>query len=300
MMSPERELYQAIRNGAVWNESPYFFQNKNMPLHIWFVNSGYETVTSPSYCFHGLNRGSSEFTIFQYTVDGQGELEYEGRHYTLKPGDAFLVHLPHEHCYRFQPTENVDHWTHFYCSFTGREANRIARAIENSAGPVLRLNEDSACVKSCLSMILNLKEHGGNVTAYQASAWLYSFLMAMYSDATTAGTVNNEEHNPEFILKVHRFCLEHLSDPNIGVEDMAQHCGYSKFHFSRLFHDYQGISPGQYLRDLRLRAALRMLQFEIHNVKEIASLCGFTDESYFCRSFKRKFGQTPGMFRNQK
>lgn len=299
-MSPERELLQAIRNGAVWNESPYFFPDKNMPLHVWFANSGHETVTSSSYCFHGLNRGSSEFTIFQYTVDGQGELEYEGRHYTLKPGDAFLVHLPHDHCYRFQPRENVDHWTHFYCSFTGREANRIARAVEASAGPVLHLNDGSSCVKSCLSMILNLKRSGAAVTAYQASAWLYSFLMELYNDAMKSNTVNSEEQNTGFTVQVHKFCLEHLSDPNIGVDDMAQASGYSKYHFTRLFHKHQGISPGQYLRDLRLRAAMRMLQFEIHNVKEIAISCGFTDESYFCRIFKQKFGQTPGMFRNQK
>lgn len=298
--SPEQNLLQAIRNGEIWNESPYFFPDKNLPLHVWLVNSGHETVTSPSYCFHGLNRGSSEFSIFQYTVAGQGLLEYEGKTHILKPGDAFLVHLPHDHCYRFVPDETTDHWTHFYCSFSGREANRIGRLVEANSGPVLHLNDDSECVKQCLALIRNLKEQASAVTAFQASAWLYSFLMALYADTVKKQAISRDESSITFTNRIYQFCLEHLADPNIGVEDMAKECGYSKFHFTRLFRQHLGIAPGQYLRDLRLRAALRMLQFEIHTVKEITSLCGFTDESYFCRSFKQKFGKTPGMFRNQK
>ena len=296
--SPEQKLLQAIRNGEIWNESPYFFPDKNLPLHVWLVNSGHETVTSPSYCFHGLNRGSSEFSIFQYTVAGQGLLEYEGKTHILKPGDAFLVHLPHDHCYRFVPDETTDHWTHFYCSFSGREANRIGRLVEANSGPVLQLNDDSECVKQCLALIRNLKEQASAVTAFQASAWLYSFLMALYADTVKKQAISRDESSITFTNRIYQFCLEHLADPNIGVEDMAKECGYSKFHFTRLFKQFTNVSFYKYLNQKRIATAEKLLADPQNSITDAALNSGFTSLSSFIRMFKIVKGCTPTEFRS--
>ena len=293
MSDPLRELYQVIRNGVKWGDSPYFFPNKNLPLHVRLIHCGFETVDDPAYSYQGLNRGKAEFCIFQYTVAGEGVLDYEGRKYTLSPGKAFLVHVPHDHRYYLDGGS----WTHFFCSFSGKEAFRIQRNIEAQCGPVLEFAENSEAIWSLLRIIQTVRAKTDGIDEFKLSGMFYSFLMSLSREAFSAQQSFHDERNPDFMKTVLQYCLEHLADPDIGVDEMAQAAGYSKYHFSRLFRENQGVSPGQFLRDLRLRSALRMLQFEFYNIKEISARCGFTDESYFCRIFKEKFGQSPGQFR---
>jgi AraC-like DNA-binding protein len=98
---------------------------------------------------------------------------------------------------------------------------------------------------------------------------------------------------PSFIDKVEAFCRKNYARP-IGVAKMAKVAKLSRFHFSRLFREARGISPGQYLYGLRLVFAMRLAQTGEYAVKDIAKQCGFTSPSYFCRVFRQTFGVTPG------
>ena len=98
---------------------------------------------------------------------------------------------------------------------------------------------------------------------------------------------------PSFIDKVEDFCRKNYARP-IGVAKMAKVAKLSRFHFSRLFREARGISPGQYLYGLRLVFAMRLAQTGDYTVKDIAKQCGFTSLNYFCRVFRRTYGVTPG------
>jgi len=98
---------------------------------------------------------------------------------------------------------------------------------------------------------------------------------------------------PSFIEKVEEFCRKNYARP-IGVAKMAKVAKLSRFHFSRLFREARGISPGQYLYGLRLVFAMRLLQSGEYAVNEVAKRCGFNGPSYFCRVFRQTFGITPG------
>lgn len=100
-------------------------------------------------------------------------------------------------------------------------------------------------------------------------------------------------------LKVIDFAVENFHE-KIGVEEMAEISGMSRYHFSRLFSVYTGKSPGKFLRHLRLKKALRLLQFELVSVKELAERCGFSNQSYLCRAFKSEYGKSPSVYRRKK
>jgi AraC-like DNA-binding protein len=95
------------------------------------------------------------------------------------------------------------------------------------------------------------------------------------------------------IKRVEDYCRKNYARP-IGVADMAKVAKLSRFYFSRLFLKTIGISPGQYLRGLRLVMAMRLVQAGEHAIKDIAKQCGFTSTSYLCRVFRETFGATPG------
>jgi transcriptional regulator GlxA family with amidase domain len=56
-------------------------------------------------------------------------------------------------------------------------------------------------------------------------------------------------------------------------------------------------TPRKYLEDLRLKTAIELLFDEQFNVKKTAAACGFSDENYFCRLFKNRYGLSPGKYR---
>ena len=67
--------------------------------------------------------------------------------------------------------------------------------------------------------------------------------------------------------------------------------------FERKFHRSFHLTPQKYLRKLRLRMASRALVYTGQSLAEVASGCGFSDQSHFTRAFRRHFGRTPREYR---
>ena len=98
------------------------------------------------------------------------------------------------------------------------------------------------------------------------------------------------------LRKAHDYCVEHMSEP-ISDGDLAAAAGSSRWHFARQFRQLEGMSPHEFILDVKLRMAQRLLQSGNSPVKIVAQECGFEDVSYFCRVFKAAYGSTPGEYR---
>ncbi|CAH0533926.1 HTH-type transcriptional activator RhaR [Vibrio stylophorae] len=91
----------------------------------------------------------------------------------------------------------------------------------------------------------------------------------------------------------------HLDQP-IREEQLASLCHYSLTYFSRLFHRAMGVNCRDYIVDMRLRLACRILKEEpLLRVGQVANACGFRDPSYFSRIFKKRMAMTPQQYRQQ-
>ncbi|OQA82915.1 MAG: HTH-type transcriptional activator Btr [Lentisphaerae bacterium ADurb.Bin242] len=280
-----------FHSGENWTAGGLFFP-RTIPLHSMLVSCGYETRTSASYDFNGLLRGQAEFAIFQYTIGGEGSLDYEARKYKMRPGDAMLLHVPHAHRYYLAP--GTPFWRHLFLTITGAEAIRLMREAESRYGPVVNLPPESPPIRKAVEMILKHQKQELK-SPFRTSSLVYDFVTGLH-DYFTDATRGTERLNSILIRTVHNFCVRHLAD-DIDVDDIAREAGYSRAHFSRLFHHLYGIPPSRFLTELRLRSAIRILQIELCSVKEIAARCGFKDESYFCKVFKRYHGVSPKTFR---
>ena len=88
----------------------------------------------------------------------------------------------------------------------------------------------------------------------------------------------------------------HIDDPLLSNEDLARQCGISEVYFRKLFKDAYGVSPHQYLLDLRIRHAKALLSEHAATVTAISEACGFSSVYHFCRAFKLATGMTPTEF----
>ncbi|GAF63373.1 AraC family transcriptional regulator [Bacillus sp. TS-2] len=83
----------------------------------------------------------------------------------------------------------------------------------------------------------------------------------------------------------------------ITLESLANICYGSTYHMHRTFKRIKGITPTEYLRQVRLDEAKKYLLQTNKDIGEIAKCVGIANASYFIKTFKRSIGQTPAQFR---
>ncbi|UUO06357.1 FCD domain-containing protein [Blastopirellula sp. J2-11] len=109
-------------------------------------------------------------------------------------------------------------------------------------------------------------------------------------------------------------------DPSLPRDPLSRACAYLAFHFSepirltvvareiagctaghlaRLFRDELDLSFSEYLIELRMQKGAQLLQNTSRAIQDVARRVGYQDPSRFTRHFRRRFGQTPGMFREK-
>lgn len=89
-------------------------------------------------------------------------------------------------------------------------------------------------------------------------------------------------------------CGDEISNTEIGAI-----FGYHPFYVSRMLKEKKGITMRQYIISYRLKAAAKMLELTKKSIAEIAEETGFTDASYFTKTFRATFGMTPKEWRNK-
>lgn len=104
-------------------------------------------------------------------------------------------------------------------------------------------------------------------------------------------------HHDESILQAQQWLQDHLQQP-LQLADLAQRLGFSPRTLGRRFRQATGLSPQQYLHNLRIQAARELLRRSNLGVGEVAWQVGLQDASYFSALFRREVGMTPGEYRS--
>lgn len=81
---------------------------------------------------------------------------------------------------------------------------------------------------------------------------------------------------------------------DISLSSLAKKFSVSPEHFSRMFKKETGLGFSKYLNSLRLQYAEQLLKStKLHNVTQVAEICGFEDSNYFSKKFKDVYGISP-------
>lgn len=94
------------------------------------------------------------------------------------------------------------------------------------------------------------------------------------------------------------YIRENYAD-DISNTEIGAIFGYHPFYVSKVLKDRKGMTLKQYVTRYKLKAARAMLENTGKTINEIAEETGFSDASYFTKTFKGAFGETPKEFRNR-
>lgn len=96
-----------------------------------------------------------------------------------------------------------------------------------------------------------------------------------------------------FLQKVLKTINGHLDDTTFTVEQLSRAVGFSRGQLHRKLKALLNKSPNQLITEVRLKTALQMLQRKTGNVSEVAYAVGYSNLSYFSKSFRQQFGHAP-------
>lgn len=259
------------------------------------VFEGLENELKLFYCgkrIHNFSHSFGPYTRQQYLIyyikEGSATLQLDGRAMELT-SKGFFVNFPNSqtiyHC-----AENVP-WSIKWIVVEGRviEQYLLLLGITRS-NPFMLLRNPREIEAVFDEMFEQFDSHALSAKVYCISL-LYK-LFSLLADSAVFGQ-NENAH----VQAAQELMEQNYHDSNFNVSHMAQMLGLHHNYLSVLYKKETGFSPISALGDIRLKNACKMLKFTDKPIKEIASLCGFSDELYFSRAFRKKFGVSPSAFR---
>ena len=213
------------------------------------------------------------YAALSFRVSGTGKFEIGTKRFTTKPGDVLF--LPANISYKVEYSVSESIVVHFdQCNYS--EVENIC--LENSS--TINIGFEN------LLEVWNKKR-----SINQTKSIIYYILDKMSNDQKTSISDTS-------LAAGVRYIDAHFSDPKIDIETVCAVAFISVSSLQRGFAKYFGMSPKQYLIQLRMNRALELLTENKLSVKEISFVCGFTDEKYFSRAFKKRYGCSPSQLKN--
>lgn len=278
----------------IYESFGFRFKGAHQEQVVGIHSIGKEIITSTSYDWNGAERSEVGRIVFQYTLSGKGMIYVKEKYHSLPSGQAFLVELPSEHRYFFP--EDSEHWEFIHITLFGKEIQKAYQLITEQWGHVISFPLESEPIK-WLTAIYEKAVEKKISDAFQASSLAYSFMMELYRYAKNIGTHNQKW--PEPITKAALFAQKNYDQP-IGLDELVEASGLSKYHFTRLFHKTTNTTPLQYLTKIRIDRAIEALQKTDLTIDEIARMVGYANGNYFSKVFSKRVGMSPGQFRDSK
>jgi AraC-like DNA-binding protein len=235
----------------------------------------------------------SEFQMF-YLLDGSGifESKQTGER-PLNAGDFVLLFPNAWHRYR---PDTASSWHTHWVGFDGLFARHLeSQQFFSRIAPIIRIGYQEHIVRSFAEIqSLGNDEHAGY---QQAMAGLMMKILADVSAFQHRGQFQHS--NQEELIHRARIKLIGSIDQAIIMQEVARELGLGYSFFRRLFKQYTGLAPGQYLIQLRLEKAKELLCDPERPIKQIAVEVGFESVYYFSRLLKEKTGVSPGFYRKR-
>lgn len=103
-------------------------------------------------------------------------------------------------------------------------------------------------------------------------------------------------NNDALMARIVKVVNENLNDPSFNVQQLITEVGISRAQLHRKMKEITGVSTADFIRNLRLQQAERLIRERKVNITQIAYTVGFNNQSHFSTIFRKYYGMTPSEY----
>lgn len=225
-----------------------------------------------------------------YTVDAHSHDYWEIIYYT--EGEGSIIMENGERC-NYSKNQIVlvpPHLLHSNVSETGFK--NIHFTVDNWVPKFRTVTRIDDTVGRDVLTLLNLCYKYYYTEVWGKSAIIVSLTELILNMLTSLG---GNMHKSEYVERIEASIIENFSDPDFTTEKAYEGIPLSADYIRRQFIKEMGVSPLHFLINTRISFAQKLLLDDLSNykIREIAEMCGFDDQLYFSRVFKKVTGFCP-------
>ncbi len=116
------------------------------------------------------------------------------------------------------------------------------------------------------------------------------------SPLTPIRTIGKNKADEAFLLEITNIIEANITKVDFQIDEFAQQIGMSRSNFYRKVKGISGLTPNDFIRLVKLKKAVKLMQEGETRINEICFMVGFNTSSYFAKCFRRQFGMLPKDF----
>lgn len=229
------------------------------------------------------------FVELEFFIEGTGTHQYNGTTFQIKPGDTWILSTDDSHQLNLDKgmkSINIaldpdilhdklqNHLSSFHplhCTFNEEEAFAFLEKVE-----ILWHEQETRELLSRVKAVSVINDMLVDIAR---------------KSSTTPTTIENR-----LVNDMVNYLRANYKNP-VSLVELANMLSYTPNYCGRLFRQTTGITFNDYLNNLRVKHACKLLLNPDLSIKEIASQCGFNSLEYFYATFKKFYGITPAKYK---
>ena len=247
---------------------------------------GYYETTPP---YKRNSPSLDAYNVF-FTVSGEGYFEYMGERYTQRKGDIVWFDCKKQYSVGALGTG----WNYYWLQFNGNSTRGFYKEYTKRGDNFTKVNSEFNTYRTLFEHIIELTQATSIRREIMTNDSLVHMMTKLLENRVDSSLTLNSV--PEYIRETVDYLNWHYADKTT-LDELAAHVGVSKFHLSRSFKRYVGVTIGDYVMANRLRYARDLLKYTDKPIRQVAEMCGIPQPSHFTAIFKEAEGMTPLAYR---
>ena len=244
------------------------------------------------------------FTEIFFITHGNGIMEIDYIDVAVKEGDLIIINpnCPHTEKSSYNYMDQLEYIVFGINNLT--LANKSLPQL-NGETPnptyykIMNFNNNKNVILYYLNTLVHeVEEKESNYElACKSILTLFIIYISRNAQSTLLIADNTEKLNIECV-KIKNYIDSHYSE-NITLDILSNLSYVNKFHLVHLFTKQMGISPINYLINRRIEESKNLLTTTNYTIRDISTIVGFSNSSYFSQMFKKFTGYSPRMYKNK-
>lgn len=237
---------------------------------------------------------NSRYTLF-FVLYGQGcVVDENGKEYKIKRSETFLLYKGEK--YYFKPDKR-DPWSYMWVDFDGDNIEKLLLACGFSKiNLVKHIDKDFAEYLELMKKMY-LSYDASEYQQMRCTAYFLLITGKLIEQENERFTNAKSIYKKKTLREILIYINNNYALPTMGAGKVCEVCGISSSALERLFAEFLGMTPIDYINSYRISVACDQMQSYGFDVASAAKWAGFTDMKYFSRVFKDKKSMTPSEYK---